>query len=309
MGEWPGAFGSATDTELEQALIALGRHVAYPPTPDVASRVRTTLEREPAHPPSPYPGARCGLPLPITTARISWFGFLAVCLLVAIVAGVALSPNMRTAIADRLGLRGVRISWLEDAPPPPTPVGEALILGRPVTLAEAQAAAEFPLLLPTAEAFASPREIYVSGEGADAMISFIYPAAPGLPAASETGAGALLTQFGGRTERSLIEKGLRGPSESGVPETLLEPVTVRGVPGFWISGTPHAVFFVCSGPGECRQEPYRLAGDVLLWEYEGVTLRLESGLSRDKALAIAESVRPIELTDTGTSSLAARYIG
>jgi hypothetical protein len=168
------------------------------------------------------------------------------------------------------------------------------MLGRPVTLAEAQAAADFPLLLPTAEEFASPREIYVSGAGAAAMISFVYPAVPGLPAASETGAGALLTQFAGRTERSLIEKGLQGPSGSGASETLLEPVTVRGEPGFWITGAPHAVFFVCSGPGECRQEPYRLAGDVLLWEYEGVTLRLESGLSREKALAIAESVRPFE---------------
>ncbi len=309
MSEWPGALGSATDTELEQALITLGRHVAYPPTPDVASRVRSTLESEPAHSPTPYPGARRGLPLPLATARISRLRFLAACLLLAILASLVLFPDMRTAIADRLGLRGVRISWLEDAPPPPTPVGEALMLGRPVTLAEAQAAADFPLLLPTAEGFASPREIYVSGEGADAMISFVYPSAPGLPAASETGAGALLTQFAGRTERSLIEKGLQGPSGGGEPETLLEAVTVRGEPGFWISGAPHAVFFVCSGPGECRQEQYRLAGDVLLWEYEGVTLRLESGLSRNKALAIADSVRPIDLTDAGTTSLAARYIG
>jgi hypothetical protein len=310
MGEWPGALGSATDTELEQALIALGRGVPYPATPDIASRVRGTLESEPADLSTPNPDARRGLPLPVFTARITRLEFLAACLLVAIVASLALFPDMRTAIADRLGLRGVRITWLDDAPPPPsTPVGTALKLGRPVTLTEAQASVDYPLLLPTAADIASPQEIYVSGEGADAMISFVYPAAPGLPAANESGAGALLTQFAGRTERSLIEKGLQGPSGSGEPETLLEAVTVRGEPGFWISGAPHAVFFVCAGPGECRQEPYRLAGDVLLWQHDGVTLRLESGLSRDAALAIAESVRPVELTDAGTSFLAARYIG
>jgi hypothetical protein len=214
---------------------------------------------------------------------------------------------MRTAIAERLGLRGVHIAWIDDAPTPlPTPVGAALALGHPVTLAEAQAAVEFPVLMPTTASLPSPPEIYISGEDATAMISFVYPETPGLPAANETGVGALLTQFAGRAERSLIEKGLQSPGGSGEPRTRLEPVTVRGEPGFWITGAPHAVYFICSGPGECRQEPYRLASDVLLWEHGNVTLRLESALSRNAALVIAESVRPTDELTTGTSIPAAR---
>jgi hypothetical protein len=310
MSDWLGVRDGAADHELERALTVLGQHIAYPATPDTASRVRSALEMDPAEHLAPIPGAHRDLPTTFAMPRPSRLAFVAVCLLVAIVASLALFPDIRTAIADRLGLRGVHISWFnEDPPPPPTSVGAALMLGRPATLPEAQAAVDFPILAPTAAGFAEPQEIYVSGAGAHAMVSFVYAATPDLPAASQTGAGALLTQFAGRSERSLIEKGLHGPSASGDPETLLEPVTVRGEPGFWISGAPHAVFFVCSGAGECRQEPYRLAGDVLLWEYEGVTIRLESRLPRDAALAIAESVRPIGESGAGTSAAQSRYIG
>ena len=121
------------------------------------------------------------------------------------------------------------------------------------------------------------------------MISFVYPAGPALPASDETGVGALLIQFQGEAERNLIEKGLR--NDEGVMETRLQSVTVGGEPGFWISGAPHGFFFVCYDAGECREERYRLAGNVLLWEQDGLTLRLESALSLDDALTIAESVR------------------
>jgi hypothetical protein len=123
------------------------------------------------------------------------------------------------------------------------------------------------------------------------MVSFIYPAGPGLPASDETGVGALLTQFEGKADRRLIEKGLQ---DDGTRQTQLEAVTIRGEPGFWISGAPHGFFFVCHDAGECRQERYRLAGNVLLWEQDGVTLRLESALSQEGALAIAESIPALD---------------
>ena len=115
----------------------------------------------------------------------------------------------------------------------------------------------------------------------------LYPPGPGLPATDETGVGALLTQFQGEADRDLIEKGLLN---DGAPETALEAVSIDGEPGFWISGAPHTFFFVCYDAGECRQERYRLAGNVLIWEQDGVTLRFESALSREDALAVAESV-------------------
>jgi hypothetical protein len=277
-------LAGAPDPDLDQALFQLGRRLAYPVMPDIASRVRASLEAE-------SKPARPRVPITHLPERQVWLA--AACLLIAILAGLALFPEARTAIADRLGLRGVVIRWIdEEAVPEPSPIGTPLQLGRLVTLDEAQAAADFSVLMPTAPGFAMPSEIYIAGEDQGTMLSFVYPAAPGLPASDETGVGALLTQFQGEPERGLIEKGLAGDSVD--PETHLEPITVNGQPGFWISGAPHAVFFVCFDVGECREERYRLAGNVLLWERDGMTLRLESALSRDEALAVAESVLPAD---------------
>jgi hypothetical protein len=218
--------------------------------------------------------------------RALWL--LAALLLIAIVGGLVLVPEARNAIADRLGLQGVLIRWVDEVPSPePSQVGAPLLLGRPVSLDAAQAAVDFPIRVPTAAGFDAPGEIYLLDQDEGAMVSFVYPAGPGLPASNETGVGALLTQFRGEADRGLIEKGL---ADDGARETRLQAVPVDGEPGFWISGTPHGFFFVCYDAGECREERYRLAGNVLLWEQDGVTLRLESILSLDEALAIAESV-------------------
>jgi len=203
-----------------------------------------------------------------------------------------LFPEARNAIADRLGLPGVLIRWVDEVPAPePSQVGAPLRLGRQVTLDEAQAAVDFPLRIPTAIGFDAPDEIYLLDKDYSAMVSFVYPAAPGLPASDQTGVGALLTQFRGEADRGMIEKGL---PDDGAQATHLQAVRVDGEPGFWISGAPHAFFVVCYGAGDCRQEWYRLAGNVLLWEQDGVTLRLESALSLEDALAIAESVPAAE---------------
>ena len=76
------------------------------------------------------------------------------------------------------------------------------------------------------------------------------------------------------------------------PATSIETVSVAGNPGFWIDGAPHTFFLACSevDSEECREERYRLAGNVLLWEDDGVVLRLESALSREASLAIAASL-------------------
>jgi len=43
--------------------------------------------------------------------------------------------------------------------------------------------------------------------------------------------------------------------------------------------------------GEYVMETLRLEGNVLLWVRNGVTLRIESALSRDEAIHVAESIR------------------
>ena len=56
------------------------------------------------------------------------------------------------------------------------------MLGRQITLDEARDAVDFPLLLPTAPGFADPPEVYLSGQGPDVMVSYVYPPASALPA-------------------------------------------------------------------------------------------------------------------------------
>ena len=139
-----------------------------------------------------------------------------------------LFPEARNAIADRLGLQGVLIRWVDEVPSPqPSQVGAPLLLGRPITLDEAQAAVDFPVRVPTAAGFAAPAEIYLLDQDKGAMVSFVYPAAPGLPASDQTGVGALLTQFRGEVDRGLIEKGL---PDDEPQETHLVAVAVGGEP-------------------------------------------------------------------------------
>ena len=319
-------LASLSEPELERRLTELGPHL-FPVTPDLATRVRIRLEHDAGHrtltsnrhPEGTQPiamgeGLARGVRRRTTFSPRMWrmaedeersegigprsrnvtlaVWLAAAILLMLIAGGLALFPAARNAIADRLGLRGVLIQWVEELPTPePSQVGAPLALGRRVTLDEARAAVDFPVLVPTAAGFDTPGEIYLRDSGEGAMVSFVFPARPDLPESDATGVGALLTQFQGEADRGLIEKGLSG---SGANESRLEAVSVGGERGFWISGAPHGFFFVCYDIGECREERYRLAGNVLLWEQGGLTLRLESTLSLDEALAIAESVRALE---------------
>jgi hypothetical protein len=61
------------------------------------------------------------------------------------------------------------------------------------------------------------------------------------------------------------------------------------VPGYWLTGAPHVISYV-DADGVVVDETVRLAGNVLLWEQDGVTFRIESLLSRAEALEIASSL-------------------
>ena len=64
----------------------------------------------------------------------------------------------------------------------------------------------------------------------------------------------------------------------------VEGARVGGAPGLWVSGARHVIFFAGQSP--------RLAGNVLLWEADGVTYRLEGpDLSKADAISLAQSLR------------------
>src|SRR4051794_5765767 len=95
--------------QLERALRELGQQLAYPPTPDIARAVRARLAASP--PPrralwrsllaSPWP------------RRLA----LALALVVILVGAVlAFSPDARRAVAGRLGIPGITITYITPTP-------------------------------------------------------------------------------------------------------------------------------------------------------------------------------------------------
>lgn len=132
-----------SEAEVAAALEDLAAHLAWPEEPDLGPAVRARLSPAPQQ---TSPPRRWG-----PTGKPRWASALAAVVALVLLASALLtaSPSARRAVADFLGLRGVEIE-LEGGTtsPPPLPAGDALQLGRSVTLAEAGAQAGFPLLVP-----------------------------------------------------------------------------------------------------------------------------------------------------------------
>ncbi len=265
------------DAELASALHDLGRQIAYPPTPQLARAVRNRLASRPVRRWFGWP--------PVASPRLS-FALAALAVAVLVAAALAAFPGTRSAIAHFLELRGIVITHAPSplpslSPLPPGPLGERLGLGQQVALAEARAHARFQVLVPTRPG--DPDEVYFQEPPQGGKVSLVYPARPGLPQTSETGVGMLITEFRGDLDPGFFGKMLG-------PETRLVEVRINGTPGYWLEGKPHFLFYK-DPSGRFSQETLRLAGNTLLWEKDGVTLRIESALSKDEAIRIAESMR------------------
>ncbi len=285
-----------SDTELERALRELAAALDFPPTPELAARLRTTL-----------PERRRRFWTRASRLRLAAAALLFAVLLAGLV--VLLVPATRNAVADRLGLRGVHIQLVPRltpaagpsatpaaspavrgataagggaSSPAATPISLATLqLGEPATLAAAEQAAGFHVLVPAA--LGPPDAVYLDRTVPGGAVTLVYAPRPDLPASPITGVGLLLTEFRGTIESDLFGKGVG-------PDTTLTPLSVGGESGWWLEGAPHA-FFYHAPDGQLRPDRIRLAGNTLLWEHGPLTLRLEAKLTRDAAVRLAESAR------------------
>ena len=107
-------------------------------------------------------------------------------------------------------------------------------------------------------------------------VALRYSAGPGRPPASTGGLSVQVDEIAGDSTR-FFAKYL-----SGAPA---RPVQVGDAPGVWIDG-PHELIVV-DRAGEVRVEPPRLAARTLVWQRDGVTLRLEGDMTLREALAVA----------------------
>jgi hypothetical protein len=170
-------------------------------------------------------------------------------------------PESRGAILRFLHLGGVTIERVDTLPPADSRPLEAGI-GRPVTLAVAKRFFRGVLLMPEV----SPRpQLHIQYDSVVSMV-FEYHGQP-----------VLLTEFGsGNYFLKKLAGGGTSVIDGGMPGSVIS---------LWISGSTHDVYFAGASA--------RLAGNVLVWEREGITYRIESrSLSREDAVALARSLAP-----------------
>jgi hypothetical protein len=241
---------------LEQELTAVAVD-AFPETPDVAGAVRARLEHGPK--PSRRTRRRPGL-------------VLVVAALVAAALSAALAvPQARSTILHWFGIGGVRIEFVEQLPP--VTEDRAPSIGVAVSLAEARTRVGFRVLVPGGDV-GPPDAVYVGHFTVD-EVTLLY----GRPRQIRL----LLTEIAGRLNLQFAAKFIQGDAH-------VRLLSVAGRPALWIEGAPHEFVFV-TPTGQVASAPLRLDKNTLLWQQDGLLLRLEGDLDLAQALRIARSLR------------------
>jgi hypothetical protein len=254
--------------DLAQRLQTLGRDLDYPRGANLAAEVRRRIE----------------LPAP----RRSWWPravLAAAAVALVLLAAAAAFPPSRDAIAHFFGIKGVIINRVPLVPTPTLPagpIGERLRLGRQVTLAEAQTAVGYHVLVPSG--LGLPDQVFVMDPGSRKAVALVYLPRQDLPQADRTGVGLLLIEFPGKVDTAFLFKMV------GQDATVKE-VRVNGQPGAWISGKPHAIGYLAPNGQDFLEDTVRLSGDTLVWNQGTLTLRIESGLTEAQAIALAATLR------------------
>ena len=245
------------ERSIEAALEELAEGVEWPAPVDFASRLR--LERGVGR---------------VWVPRVAWMAGGIVLIL-----GLLVIPSARQAVANLLEVAGIRFEFGEtpDLPPP-----TILAPGEQVDMESAQGSVDFPILVPSA--LAPPTAVHLLEWELGNQVFLAWEASERLPKVGESGTGLLLAEFRADLDEAFFGKILEGG-------TSVDQVSVDGVRAFWLSGAPH-VFMFETGRSDLVEDETRLTGNVLVWERDGITYRLESRLDLEESLAIAESLRP-----------------
>src|SRR5919206_725094 len=184
---------------------------------------------------------------------------LALAVLVVAVGAAFAVPSARTAILRFFHIGGETIARVETLPNAPRRSPIAGLAG-PMSVEDATDRAGFNPILPSKH----------GGVYADDGIVATYIAPR-----------VVLTES--RSELGMSKKVVS-------PQTILEPLLVNDHNGMWIQGAPHVVTYFDSN-GLDHHRNVRIAGNVLVWAYGSVTLRIEGPITRARALALAATVR------------------
>lgn len=254
MGERP-----MTKEQVARALTVLSSELAYPATPSMTSAVTARLENERAA------GARPAFPRRALWSRRR----------VLVLATIGLLAALALAAAARFAIGAIEIRVQPGVTPSASlPPVQPDALGDPVPAGEAFALAGFEPSLPSGPA---PDEAYVVDSlfGDPGLLmawrpSATYPALPG------TDWGLVLMAFQGDEET--VVKTVQAFED-------VHEASVNGASASWIP-VPH----VLQIETERGSRTFSVRGNVLIWEVDGITYRLETSLDRASALEIARSI-------------------
>jgi hypothetical protein len=244
-----------SDVRHELELLAAG--IDWPQTPDlagaVAARVRETPQRRPLLP-----------ALPIAVQRLQ----PALGVLLAVLVTVAAVPPARSSVLEFLGLEGgEKVVRRSERPVAPRQEPE---LGREVTLTQARRAVAFRIRLPR-------------GLGPPTAVHLQLDRIPGGAVSLSYGGGTVLTEFEGR--------GIPYAQKALGPDARVARVEVRDAAGLFLTGGDRS-YVALDRSGHVIEGTARIVdAAVLLWDRDGIAFRLETRLGRDRALALARSVR------------------
>lgn len=252
--------------EFEKQLIDISKGMDYPPTPDIAGFVSARLR-------------------PAKSPRLiskAWAWSLTIVLILLL--SLLLIPPARAAILEFIQIGIVRI-FPQPIEPTAEPIQTILpstatpisslpfletIAGK-TTLADAQGQVPYPILLPTYPAdIGEPDYVYIqNADGNMTILVWLDPQSP------ETVLMSL----------HFIPAGSWAITK--VSPTLIEETTVDGVRAIWAVG-PYPLRFT-DGDLEFTRI---INGNVLIWANDTLTYRLETDMSLEEALKVAESLVP-----------------
>jgi len=266
MNEQPGRW--------EDQLRETARAFAYPPTPDLAPALRRRL-------------AASGRPVP--ARRLPRWGWVVLILL--LLSGLLAVPQVRARLQEWLRIGSVQISVITATPPAATqgvPAAAAPQIQTPPTATPAR-----PLALLSAGA-------ETTLEAARQSLPFTIPLPAGPPGPPDhvflpepTGHAVVLVWLDPR-QTDQISLSLHILDSEVWAQKMLhglpDSITVNGAAGVWIVDE-HEIYLFDPRTGTRYTTPSLVTGNTLLWAADGLTYRLETGLGRDKAVRLAESLR------------------
>jgi hypothetical protein len=264
---------------FERQLLDLSQGMEYPRTPDVAGAVMRRIAGE-----GQGKGLRGAGDRGWLSKRRAW----ALMLIIVLCSSLMLIPPARAAVLEFIQIGVVRIFRAESTPLPapqqelsstPTavPSAQPLIpilekLAGEMTLGEAQGKVDYPILLPSYPPdLGPPDRVFVQdADGAMTILVWIDPGQPDK---------VLMSLHFLPSGSWAVKK---------IEPTLIRETQVNGLRAIWTVG-PYPLRYSNGNIDFTRL----VEGHVLIWAQGDVTYRLESRLSLEEAVRVAESLQPV----------------